>query len=26
MDHSSELKFTQQLQERIQAMDRRGLR
>ena len=26
LDHSSELKFAQQLQERIQAMDRRGLR
>jgi hypothetical protein len=26
LDHSSELKFAQQLQERIQAMERRGLR
>ena len=26
LDHPSELKFAQQLQERIQAMDRRGLR
>ena len=26
LDHPSELKFAQQLQERIQAMERRGLR